>query len=658
MRKRVFFIFFALFIVIPIAAITSEQSDDGDITPPEPQLTISGLSTTDAPTIILNANVQDAFGQHVGGLGVDDFTLDGDLAEFARIIAVDNITDDDLPLSVVLVIDTSSSMTGTPIDTARRAATRFVDALGENDTVSLMTFDNRVTLVQDFTDDKALMREIIATFRFGGQTALYDGAVLGIEQALNAPSERRMVVLLGDGAEYGGVSETGTILPASATSRAESLRLAGVRGVPVYTIGLGFGADRSYLEALASATNGRYYESPTPETLEEIYDEIAARLRTQYIITIDADVPLDGTEYTLDLSATTPLGASNVASTTLRAPIPVPIVRTPPAPDAPLDDLTTFTFEILGDDQPLAVDVVYSRPAELFTEARDEDTLSITFDPRDLPPGEALLRVDATDNTGDATSAELRFDVAAFPAEFGVIGVPEGGQLSGIFDETATLPLSVDLQYAQTPVERVVYTVDGETVATVAEAPYAVDLPLFDTFAPQGEQTLGVRVEMASGESTTLEIPFDVSISLPPTATPSPTVTFTPTPTTEPTATPTTTFTPLPTATSTATPTLPPTDTPPPTPDIAATVQAGAPAIQSALDNIGAFSATQQAQATTDAQAELDAQATADAQAEIDAQREAERQAALDNIRATQTVVAEVRAQAELDAQATADAQA
>ncbi|NOG48398.1 MAG: VWA domain-containing protein [Chloroflexi bacterium] len=82
--------------------------------------------------------------------------------------------------------------------------------------------------------------------QFGGQTALYDAAVDGIELAAQAPFPRRTMILLSDGAEYGG---------ASVNPREAGPDLSPVRGVPVYTIGLGFGTDRSYLEALAESSS-------------------------------------------------------------------------------------------------------------------------------------------------------------------------------------------------------------------------------------------------------------------------------------------------------------------------------------------------------------------------------------------------------------------
>src|SRR5690606_32371961 len=116
------------------------------------------------------------------------------------------------------------------------------------------------------------------------------------------------------------------------------------RGVPVYTIGLGFGTDRTYLENLSTGTNARFYESPTSDELEGIYQELAALLRSQYVITLNADIPLDGTEYDFGIQVTTDAGTAE-ATSTLRAPIPVPVVRLPDLPTTPVIRPVTITAQ-------------------------------------------------------------------------------------------------------------------------------------------------------------------------------------------------------------------------------------------------------------------------------------------------------------------------
>ena len=282
--KRLFLTLAVLVFALPIALNALQET-------PNLNVEITGVNATELPTVTVTANVYDALGQPIGGLTADDFALAGELEGIAQIVSVESVSDDNLPFATVLVIDTSDSMSGAPLANAREAARTFVNSIGENDPVAILAFSNTIRVVQDFTTDRSALLSSIDALRLGGQTPLYQGAFDGIELAANSPTPRRAMILLSDGAEYGGLSRV---------ARDEVGQQALARGVPVYTIGLGFGTDRSFLEELSgTGTNARFYESPTPEELVEIYSELAALLRSQYAITLSADLPLDGTEYDL-----------------------------------------------------------------------------------------------------------------------------------------------------------------------------------------------------------------------------------------------------------------------------------------------------------------------------------------------------------------------
>lgn len=182
--------------------------------------------------------------------------------------------------AVVLVMDVSDSMSGAPLAESKAAAQTFITDLDKSVSVALVTFATRVNVVQDFTLDHAQVIDSIAQLNLGGVTALYDGALKGIELAANAKAQNRIVVLLGDGAEYGGEGRPA----ASKSERDAALALARESGVTVYTIGLGFGADRTYLESLADAGSGKFYEAPTPSEVAAIYDSVSTEVAQNFII--------------------------------------------------------------------------------------------------------------------------------------------------------------------------------------------------------------------------------------------------------------------------------------------------------------------------------------------------------------------------------------
>jgi hypothetical protein len=503
---RVSLLFISLIaVILPLQTTLSQENP----TPRPVTLEINGIDSTQLPQAVVSVAVLDTLGQPVRGLTAADFTLSGELADRAQIVSVENVTDDNLAFGVVLAIDVSSSMAGAPFDQAKAAATAFVESIGTNDPIAVMTFGNDVRLVQDFTSDKDVLRNAIASINFGGETNLYDGSVGSIEQAAAAPVPRHTVIILSDGAHY-------LVSGRAENTRETALNTALTQGVPVYTIGLGYGTDRSYLQALAEGTNARFYESPTPEQLVEIYTDLAALFRSLYIVTLNVDVPLDGTEYTLEMQANTPFGQSSVGQGTLRAPIPVPLVSIEPIElpaDSPENTLA-FNVNVVSDDpltggQYTLANNQDAAASNQFGGAAPAGTnqFSLAIDAFAQPPGITTLRVEVTDENGDTGTAESEIEIPAIPAIVSVS--PDLASLGELTDVTT---VTVDLQ-EQSPTTSVHFIVDETTLNKDLEAPFTFDLDPA-SFAP-GEHTLRINVESASGATNLVEQTFTVA-PLPP----------------------------------------------------------------------------------------------------------------------------------------------
>jgi len=483
--KRVFLILILLFVLAPVALLAMQDS-------PPVRIELTGANTSDFPTVILTANVFDRLGQPILGLSQNNFAITGDLADRATIVSVENITADDLPISVVLAIDTSSSMAGEPFDKAKEAAVSFVNSIGPNDPVAIVAFDSNERLVQDFTTDKDTLLNVINNLTYGGRTALYDGSLLAVQRAADSGNTRRAVVLLSDGAEFGGVSRA---------PREAALDEALTRGVPVYTIGLGYGFDRTYLQALAEGTLAQFNESPTPEELLAIYSSLAATLRSQYVITLTVDIPADGATYPLELQVTTDAGTAT-ATADLRAPIPVPIVSLPDLPTTPISEPTDITAQVTADDDIGAAEfLVDGQNAASLT----EPPYTLSIDPATLQPGAHQLTFNATDASGDIGTASGDFEVTALPSVVTLAGLP-----SGEISEIQTVVLDVT---GQTPAVSATYNIDGSDATAVDAAPYSYTID--PTILSPGEHTLNVDVLNEGGVTTTVSQPFSVA-ALPP----------------------------------------------------------------------------------------------------------------------------------------------
>src|SRR6476659_1604662 len=126
---------------------------------------------TGVELINVTATVTDENGRFVSGLGKDDFRVYQD----EQLQTVTHFTNERVPVSLGIVLDTSGSMEGEKIVAAREAINSFLDQLNDpDDEVFLYRFDNHPVLVEGWTHDKRRVSYDLARIQPRGGTALYD----------------------------------------------------------------------------------------------------------------------------------------------------------------------------------------------------------------------------------------------------------------------------------------------------------------------------------------------------------------------------------------------------------------------------------------------------------------------------------------------------
>ncbi len=189
---------------------------------------------------------------------------------------------EEVPISVVLLIDSSSSM-GSRIAMAKGAAKAFLRALKPADSVQLMQFDSTVRVIHGFTNDRQSLEASIDSIEVDGETALYDAVYIALKDLSRQkrPEEirRSAVVLLSDGRDS-----------RSRLTEDQVLDEARRGAAAVYTVGLPLAIDEQaeaprvkyFLNAVAQRTGGRSYFPKPVDDLREVYASIAEELRTRY----------------------------------------------------------------------------------------------------------------------------------------------------------------------------------------------------------------------------------------------------------------------------------------------------------------------------------------------------------------------------------------
>jgi VWFA-related protein len=115
-------------------------------------------------------------GRPIPGLRSSDFTvLDDDVPQ-----KIDFLSDDELPLNVILNLDMSGSVAGQRLQDLRTAGLAVLDNLRPNDRAALVAFTHVVFLRSGLTSDLSRLRSALERSEPGGQTSLIDASLAGL----------------------------------------------------------------------------------------------------------------------------------------------------------------------------------------------------------------------------------------------------------------------------------------------------------------------------------------------------------------------------------------------------------------------------------------------------------------------------------------------
>lgn len=351
----------ALILVILAPLVSDAQ---GDII-----LRVDRVDCSGFPQVQVDVTVRDGYGVPVAGLSAGDFDISEDRTLRSRpVVSVEPIVNPEVPVAVVLALDTSGSMRGKPLADAKAAAVRFLDRLGPHDQAALLAFSGSIELEtidpareHPFTADIAPLYEVIEGFQAGGATPLYDAAYKAVRWAAEQPPGNRAVLLLTDGREERALDGSGGSRVADEDT---AIREANRATIPVFTIGLGNEIDEAYLKRLALETGGIYQQTPDSAALAELFQNVADLLKQRYRITYESGLSEDGKEHSVLVTVKHreriafgeykfgPLGIAPTPTPVLPTATPTPVptdTPTPqPTPTSTPTPVATTTATLLG----------------------------------------------------------------------------------------------------------------------------------------------------------------------------------------------------------------------------------------------------------------------------------------------------------------------
>ena len=190
---------------------------------------------------------------------------------------------------IVLVLDTSGSMSGTPIEETKKAATKFVNTILEEDaSIGIVTYEDSANQLSDFSIDKGHLTGKVENISDGGGTNIESGLAEAKSMLDSSNAKKKIIVLMSDGEPNEGKEGEDLIAYADDIKSDDIL---------IYTLGFfenmsGSKSSAQYLmEQLAS--DGCHYEVASADDLVFFFEDMADQINGQKYIYVRIACPVD-----------------------------------------------------------------------------------------------------------------------------------------------------------------------------------------------------------------------------------------------------------------------------------------------------------------------------------------------------------------------------
>ena len=215
----------------------------------------------------------------VGGLSAADFEVrDNGVAQKIELIDADEV-----PLNVVLALDTSASTTGKRQADLVAAGQALLDGLRPADRAALTTFSHAVSPGVALTSDLAAVRQALRVIMPAGRTAVMDGVYVALTTTLAQPG-RSLVVVCTDGSDISSWLRPEDVVEGAKRSNAV-----------IYAVTSADARRISSLEDVTDATGGDMLRVASSAGLRDAFQKILEDFRSRYILAYTpTGVPLGG----------------------------------------------------------------------------------------------------------------------------------------------------------------------------------------------------------------------------------------------------------------------------------------------------------------------------------------------------------------------------
>jgi Ca-activated chloride channel family protein len=275
------------------------------------KVSINQVDTDACPKVELLISVGDKDSNPISGLQQNNLSL----TENGVLKAITNFYQVASAVSVALIADYSGSIIDAQVIPDMEAASKlFIDQLNQirNDQAAIIKFACQISLMQDFTTDKAALKAAIDTPYPGAPnyTQLYDAIWYAVDVTAARPGNRAIVVF-SDGANDNAPGTPVKELP-------EVIAYAKGKGLNVFTVGFG-NVNEEVMKKLANETGGEYFFAPDPTQLSDIYLLISKIIFGRYLLEFNS-LSTGGGTVLLDLEVNYNNAQGRVSQAVTRCP--------------------------------------------------------------------------------------------------------------------------------------------------------------------------------------------------------------------------------------------------------------------------------------------------------------------------------------------------
>jgi VWFA-related protein len=247
-------------------------------------------------------------GKSVTGLTAQDFELlDSGVPQQIELADVQS-----MPMSAMLLLDTSGSVYGRDLNDLRSAAHAFIDRLRQRDEAGVLAFSYEWQLLERPSSDPAELKEALTRPVLGGPTCLYDAIYAGMK-LLEARQGRPLILVFTDGHDNASRLSESELLDVVKGSEVV-IHVVGIksavggssRGSPDATLARTLhdisgwipftGLPRSpaetpsssrFLETLTRTTGGRVWYADSSKSLKRLYVTVLEDMENRYLLSYE-----------------------------------------------------------------------------------------------------------------------------------------------------------------------------------------------------------------------------------------------------------------------------------------------------------------------------------------------------------------------------------